>query len=251
MYRVPDRIEIKSADQIALMRRAGLVVARALHEMSAAAAPGVSTGELDSIARDVLKDEGAASSFLHYDIGNGPYPAVICASVNDRIVHGIPSTTEVLADGDVISLDFGAIVDGWHGDAAVTVLIGEVDDESRGLSAACERSLWDGLAAVRAGGRLSDISHAVEILGTELRQVRDRRRLRRARHRLAHAHGSAHPQLRPGRQRPAPAAGHGPGDRTDAHARLARDARARRRLDGQHGRRLASCALGAHCGHPG
>lgn len=162
MYHLPDRIEVKSADEIVAMRRAGLVVARALREMAVAAAPGVSTGELDALARDVLKDEGATSSFLHYDIGNGPFPAVICSSINERVVHGIPSTTEELADGDIISLDFGAIVDGWHGDAAVTVLVGEVDEASRGLSEACERSLWDGLAAVRPGGRLSDISNAVE-----------------------------------------------------------------------------------------
>jgi methionyl aminopeptidase len=162
MYHLPDRIEVKTADQIAAMRRAGLVVARALREMTAAAAPGVSTGELDALARDVLKAEGATSSFLHYDIGNGPFPAVICSSINERVVHGIPSTSEELADGDIISLDFGAIVDGWHGDAAVTVLVGEVDEASRELSEACERSLWDGLAAVRAGGRLSDISNAVE-----------------------------------------------------------------------------------------
>jgi len=162
MYRLPDRIEVKTADQIETMRRAGLVVARALREMSAAAQPGVSTGELDAVAREVLRDEGATSSFLHYDIGNGPFPAVICASINERVVHGVPSTSEQLADGDVISLDFGAIVDGWHGDAAVTVLVGEVDEASRALSEACERSLWDGLAAVRAGARLGDVSHAVE-----------------------------------------------------------------------------------------
>jgi methionyl aminopeptidase len=162
MIHLPDRIELKNADQIAAMRRAGLVVARALREMAAAAAPGVSTGELDALARDVLKDEGATSSFLHYDIGNGPFPAVICSSINERVVHGIPSTSEELVEGDIISLDFGAIVDGWHGDAAVTVLIGEVDDASRGLSEACERSLWDGLAAARPNGRLSDISSAVE-----------------------------------------------------------------------------------------
>jgi methionyl aminopeptidase len=162
VYRLPERIEVKSDDQIALMRRAGLVVARALREMAAAAAPGVSTGELDAIARDVLRDEGATSSFLHYDIGNGPFPAVICASINDRVVHGIPSTTEKLADGDLISLDFGAIVDGWHGDAAITVPVGEADEASRALSQACERSLWDGIAAIRGGGRLGDISHAVE-----------------------------------------------------------------------------------------
>jgi methionyl aminopeptidase len=167
VYRLPERIELKSAEQIALMRRAGLVVARALREMAEAAAPGVSTAELDSIARDVLRQEGATSSFLHYDIGNGPFPAVICASVNERVVHGIPAPTEKLADGDLISLDFGAIVDGWHGDAAVTVAVGQIDADSRGLSEACEQALWDGLAAVRAGGRLSDISNAVE------RSVRD------------------------------------------------------------------------------
>ena len=162
MYGFPERIELKTDEQLALMRRAGLVVARALRELTAAAAPGVSTGELDALAREILKDEGATSSFLHYDIGNGPYPAVICASVNEKVVHGIPSTTERLVDGDLISIDFGAIVEGWHGDAAVTVAIGEVSDESRALSEACRRSLWDGLAKVKAGGRLGDISHAIE-----------------------------------------------------------------------------------------
>jgi methionyl aminopeptidase len=162
VYRLPERIELKSQDQIETMRRAGLVVARALREMTEAAAPGVSTGDLDALARGVLKDEGAVSSFLHYDIGNGPYPAVICASVNERVVHGIPAASEVLGDGDIVSIDFGAIVDGWHGDAAVTVLVGDVDADSRALSEACERSLWDGLAAARPNGRLGDISNAVE-----------------------------------------------------------------------------------------
>jgi methionyl aminopeptidase len=161
-FQLPDRVEIKSADQIALMRRAGLVVARGLREMTAAARPGTSTGELDALAREILRDEGARSSFLHYDIGNGPFPAVICASINERVVHGIPSTSERLADGDLISLDFGAIVEGWHGDAAVTVAVGAVETASRELSEACERALWDGLAASRAGGRLGDISAAVE-----------------------------------------------------------------------------------------
>jgi methionyl aminopeptidase len=162
MRNFPERIEIKSLDQIELMRRAGLVVARALRQMNEAAAPGVSTADLDSIARDVLREAGATSSFLHYDIGNGPYPAVICASLNDRVVHGIPSPSEKLADGDIISIDFGAIIEGWHGDAAITALVGEVSDEARALSDACERSLWAGLARARSGARLTDISHAVE-----------------------------------------------------------------------------------------
>jgi methionyl aminopeptidase len=162
MYSGPERIELKTVDQLRVMRAAGLVVAQALRQMSEAAAPGVSTADLDSIARDVLRDAGATSSFLNYDIGSGPYPAVICSSVNDRIVHGIPSPRDKLVDGDVVSIDFGAIVDGWHGDAAVTVLVGEVSVEARALSDDCRESLWAGLAAARVGGRLSDISHAVE-----------------------------------------------------------------------------------------
>jgi methionyl aminopeptidase len=162
MRRIRETFEHKSTEQFGLMREAGLVVARALGDMRAAVAPGVSTADLDDVARAVLAEAGATSSFLNYDIGSGPYPAVICASVNDRIVHGIPSTDEVLRDGDLISIDFGAIVDGWHGDSAITVAVGDVSDEAVALSAACEASLWDGLAQARAGGRLGDISNAVE-----------------------------------------------------------------------------------------
>lgn len=162
MRGIPERIQLKTPEQIATMRAAGLVVARALREMTAAAAPGVSTADLDGIARDVLSAAGATSSFLNYDIGSGPYPGVICASVNDHVVHGIPSADEKLDDGDIISLDFGAIVDGWHGDAAVTVAVGDVEPDAAALSDACRTSLWDGLALARSGGRLTDISHAVE-----------------------------------------------------------------------------------------
>lgn len=160
MRTLPERIQLKTPDQLACMRAAGLVVAQALAAMRAATAPGVSTGDLDAIARDVLRGAGATSSFLGYSVP--PYPAVICASVNERVVHGIPSGTEILRDGDLVSLDFGAIVEGWHGDAAITVAVGEAAPEVAALSAACEASLWDGLTAARAGGRLTDISHAVE-----------------------------------------------------------------------------------------
>ena len=148
-----DTIEIKSIEQFKIMREAGLVVARALAAMRAAAAAGVSTLELDSIAREVLRDAGATSSFLGY---NG-YPAVICASVNDRIVHGIPSRDEVLTEGDLISIDFGAIVEGWHGDSAVTIEIGTVEPAAAALSQACRASMWDGLTKARgaAGCRTS------------------------------------------------------------------------------------------------
>jgi methionyl aminopeptidase len=155
---VPERIQRKTSDQLALMRAAGLVVARALAAMRAAVAPGVSTADLDAVARDVLRDAGATSSFLGYH----GYPAVICASVNDRVVHGIPSPTEKLAAGDLISLDFGAIVDGWHGDSAISVPVGEVVPEVLALSQTCEAAMWDGLATARSGARLSDISHAIE-----------------------------------------------------------------------------------------
>jgi methionyl aminopeptidase len=156
------RFEIKSEDQIRLMRQAGLVVADALAKMAEAAGPGVSTADLDGIAQDVLREAGAASSFLGYDLGSGPYPGVICASINDRVVHGIPTDTDVLRAGDVISLDFGAIVEGWHADAAVTVLIGEVAPDVVALDAAGRAALWAGVAAVQAGARLGDVSASIE-----------------------------------------------------------------------------------------
>ncbi|WP_375497104.1 type I methionyl aminopeptidase [uncultured Jatrophihabitans sp.] len=158
MRGVPERIQLKTEEQIALMREAGLVVARALAQMRAAAAPGVSTLDLDAVARDVLREAGATPSFLNYH----GFPAVICASVNERVVHGIPSASEKLSDGDLISIDFGAIIEGWHGDSAISVPIGEVAPEVAELSRVCEASMWDGIAAVRDGGRLTDISHAVE-----------------------------------------------------------------------------------------
>jgi methionyl aminopeptidase len=155
-------IQIKSPGQIAKMRASGLVVAEALAKMREAVAPGISTADLDAIAREVLASAGAKSNFLGYDIGSGPFPGVICASVNDRIVHGIPRADEILREGDLISLDFGAVIDGWHGDAAISVGVGKVADEVAALSAATEKSLWDGIAAIRVGGRLGDVSHAVQ-----------------------------------------------------------------------------------------
>lgn len=162
MFKRRNAIEIKSADQLAVMRQAGLVVATALKAISDAAAPGITTGELDAIARDVLADNNATSSFLGYKAhGAVPYPGVICASVNDEVVHGIPGD-RVLREGDLLSVDFGAIVDGWNGDAAVTVLIGDVAPELRRLSEITEASLWAGLAQARVGAHLTDISHAIE-----------------------------------------------------------------------------------------
>lgn len=162
MRRRRNAIQVKTAGQLASMRQAGLVVAEALSTMRDACAPGVSTADLDGLARDVLRRAGATSSFLGYDIGFGPFSGVICASINDKVVHGVPAATEVLADGDLISLDFGAIIDGWHGDAAITVPVGAVSEQSAALSEACERALWAGLAQACVGARIGDISHAVQ-----------------------------------------------------------------------------------------
>jgi methionyl aminopeptidase len=150
-------VEVKTPEQIDLMRRAGLVVARTLEKLRSEARPGITTGELDAIAEDHIRSSGAVPSFLGYH----GFPGSICTSVNDEVVHGIPGD-RVLADGDLVSIDCGAIVEGWHGDAAITVALGEVPDAVRRLMAVTEDALWAGLAAARLGGRVTDISHAVE-----------------------------------------------------------------------------------------
>ena len=152
-------VEIKTPEQIEVMRKAGLVVGRTLETLRDAVRPGITTGELDAIAEDSIRSAGAVPSFKGYS--HPPFPASICASVNDEVVHGIPGT-RVLAEGDVISIDCGAIVDGWHGDAATTVAVGEVPPDVRELMRVTEESLWHGIAAARLGGRVTDISHAVE-----------------------------------------------------------------------------------------
>ncbi len=152
-------IEIKTPDQIEKMRVAGLLTGQTLEVLRDAVRPGVTTGELDAIADDHIRSGGGVPSFKGYS--QPPFPGSICASVNDQVVHGIPGD-RVLAEGDVISIDCGAIVDGWHGDAAITVPVGEVPAEVTELMRVTEGSMWAGFAAARLGGRVSDISHAVE-----------------------------------------------------------------------------------------
>jgi methionyl aminopeptidase len=151
-------IQIKTADEIALMREAGLVVSRALQKLAAAVAPGVTTGDLDRIAEESIRGDGAVPSFLGYR----GYPATICTSINDEVVHGIPASRRKLREGDIVSIDCGAIVNGWHGDSAVTVPVGPVRPELTELMRVTEESMWAGLAAAVSGGRLSDISASVE-----------------------------------------------------------------------------------------
>jgi methionyl aminopeptidase len=150
-------IELKKPAELARMRAAGLVVADTLAAVRAAVKPGVTTLELDAIARGVIAAAGATSNFLGYH----GFPAVICTSVNDEIVHGIPGP-RVIDEGDVVSIDGGAIVDGWHGDAAFTMVVGDSTPEVRALLTVTEDALWQGLAKAVDGGQLSDIGHAVE-----------------------------------------------------------------------------------------
>ncbi|MBV9095992.1 MAG: type I methionyl aminopeptidase [Streptosporangiaceae bacterium] len=141
-----------------MMRRAGLVVARTLRTVAAAVRPGVTTAELDELAEREIRAAGATPSFKGYH----GYPATICTSVDDQIVHSIPDPSGRLRDGDIISIDCGAIVGGWHGDAAVTVGVGSIAAEHARLLQVCETALWHGLAQARPDRRLGDISHAVQ-----------------------------------------------------------------------------------------
>ncbi|HEX6969229.1 MAG TPA: type I methionyl aminopeptidase [Micromonosporaceae bacterium] len=156
-------IQLKTPDQIEKMRAAGLVVAAALAAVRAAVAPGVTTADLDAVAEAVIREAGAVPSFKGYH----GYPATICSSVNEQVVHAIPSARQVLQEGDLISIDCGAILDGWHGDAAITVGVGETRPELLRMAAVAEDAMWAGIEAAARGaaagrGRLTDISSAVE-----------------------------------------------------------------------------------------
>lgn len=153
---------VRSAAEIAVMRRAGRVVAEMHERIRAAIEPGVTTGALDRVGRTVLAERGAGSNFLGYH----GYPAVICASPNSMIVHGIPSDDVVLREGDIVSIDCGAVVDGWHGDAAFTAPVGEVAEDKLRLIAATEAALDAAIAVMHAGATIGDIGHAVETTAT-------------------------------------------------------------------------------------
>lgn len=157
----------RTAGELDAMAAAGAVVAAALAAVRAAAVAGVSSLSLDEIAESVIREAGAVPSFLGYH----GYPASICASVNDRVVHGIPSAAEILAHGDLVSIDCGAVLDGWHGDAAITFGIGALIPADEALSAATKESLQAGIAAMVVGNRLTDVAHAIET-GTRDAEIR-------------------------------------------------------------------------------
>jgi len=152
------------------MRAAGRVVATALAEMRKSAGVGVSLIELDEVARSVLAEHGATSPFLHYQpsFAHTPFPAVICSSVNDAALHGIP-TGYRLADGDLLSIDFGATLNGWTGDAAISLTVGTPRPDDLRLIDAAERALAAGIAAAVPGGRLGDVSAAIGAIARNAR----------------------------------------------------------------------------------
>lgn len=159
-------IELKTENELAVMREAGRVVARALAQVRERARIGTSLRELDEVAAGILEESGAKSSFLHYhpDWAPSPYPGVLCTSVNDAIVHGIPNGYR-LREGDLLSIDFGACVDGWHGDAATSFVVGTADATDLELIATAERGLAAGIEQVRPGNRIGDIAHAIGVVG--------------------------------------------------------------------------------------
>jgi methionyl aminopeptidase len=156
-------IEYKSPEQMRVMARAGVIVEQALAAAVATVAPGITTRAVDAAAAAVIEAAGATSNFLGYH----GFPATTCVSINDEIVHGIPGD-RVIANGDVVSIDCGAIVEGWHGDSAVTVICGEAREQADvDLVAATKRSLWAGIAALATADRLNDVAAAIEDVADE------------------------------------------------------------------------------------
>lgn len=155
-------IRLKSASEIEKMRQAGRIVAEVLQLMRERAAPGVTTGELDAWAEELIRGHDAIPSFKGYPPGSqNPFPASICASINDELVHGIPGE-RALEEGDIISIDVGAIHEGYHGDAAVTLPVGEIDEETKRLLDVTQKALYAGIEQARAGNRSGDISAAIQ-----------------------------------------------------------------------------------------
>lgn len=159
-------MELKDPKAIDAMREAGRVVAQALDAVRVEAAVGVTLKELDDVAATVIREAGATSPFLNYQpsFASSPFPAVICASVNDAIVHGIPDAYR-LGDSDLVSIDCGAVLDGWAGDAAVSFTVGSARPQDTELIRITQQALDAGIAAARPGGRMGDVASAVGTIG--------------------------------------------------------------------------------------
>lgn len=161
-------IELKTPEELATMREAGRIVATALAAVRENAKAGVTLRQLDEIAARTISDAGAKPSFLHYhpSWAPSPYPGVICTSVNDAVVHGLP-TGHKIADGDLVSIDCGAYVDGLHGDAAISFVVGEANPVDLELISCTERALHAGIEQMVPGAKLGDVSHAIGVIGRE------------------------------------------------------------------------------------
>ncbi len=154
-------IALKSAREIEIMRRANVIVAEVLQELRQKVAPGVTTLELDAIAEELTLKRKAVPAFKGYAVAGRVFPRCLCVSINEEIVHGIPSN-RALREGDIVGLDYGVIFDGFYGDSAITVGVGRVSDEARRLMDITEQSLYQGIEQLREGKRLGDLGHAVQ-----------------------------------------------------------------------------------------
>lgn len=155
-------IALKSPPEIEIMRAANVIVAEVLAELRRHVRAGVTTGELDRIAEDMTRQRGATPAFKGYAPTGRAFPSSVCTSINDEVVHGIPSERRVLRDGDLIGLDFGVCYKGFYGDAAITVAVGQADGEADRLMRVTREALWAGIDEVRVGHRLGDVSAAIQ-----------------------------------------------------------------------------------------
>ena len=155
-------IALKSAQEIEVMRAANVIVAEVLAELRMQARPGVSTAALDRIAEQMTRERGAVPAFKGYEVHGRVFPSSVCISINEEVVHGIPSEKRVLHEGDIVGIDFGVRYQGLYGDAALTVAVGQADPESQRLMQATQEALWAGIEQVRVGRRLGDVSAAIQ-----------------------------------------------------------------------------------------
>ena len=155
-------IVLKGPEEIDIMRRANVIVAEVLAELRAAVRPGVTTGELDRTAEELTRKKGAVPAFKGYTVGGRVFPATLCVSINDEVVHGIPSGSRVLREGDIVGLDFGVCYRGYYGDSAVTVPVGAVTPQATKLMRATREALEAGIEAARPGNRLGDLGAAIQ-----------------------------------------------------------------------------------------